>query len=413
MIFRKVALERLSSPEQLDQLMEVTSPKGWLALAGLGALLATALTWGVFGTIPTETAGEGILIRQGGVSNVVAAESGQVEEILVAVGDVIEKGQAVARVRQEELLRQIQDSRDKLADARAEYQELQGFAGRQGQLRRRELEQQRANLRQSIRAYEREVQLARERVAAERELLKDGLITKQTLLASEQRLNTAQDQLAGARLELNGLDLKRLESEQQVDQQVQARATAVRELELELRERQARLAETARVLAPRSGRVLELLVDRGDVVNPGTAILNLEVMSEELMAVLFVPATAGKRIQRGMAARVSPGTVKREEYGAMLGTVVWVAEFPSTERGMTRLLGNEALVARLIKEGPPIQVNVALRRDPATPTGYRWSSSRGPNTTISSGTLAAGAIVVREERPIGLLIPGIRERLGI
>ena len=40
MIFRKVALERLSSPEQLDQLMQVTSPKGWLALAGLGALLA-------------------------------------------------------------------------------------------------------------------------------------------------------------------------------------------------------------------------------------------------------------------------------------------------------------------------------------------------------------------------------------
>jgi HlyD family secretion protein len=412
-IFRKVALERLSSPEQLDQLMEVTSPGSWLALAGLGALLAAALTWGVFGTIPTEAAGEGILIRQGGVSNVVAAESGQVEEILVTVGDVIEKGQVVARVRQEELLRQIQDSRDKLADARAEYRELQNYAGRQGQLRGREVEQQRANLRQSIRAYEREVQLAQERIAAERDLLKDGLITKQTLLASEQRLNTAQDQLASARLELNGLDLKRLEAEQQVDQQVQGRATTIRDLEIELRERQARLVETARVIAPRSGRVLELLVDRGDVVNPGTAILNLEVMSEELMAVLFVPATAGKRIQRGMAARVAPSTVKREEYGSMLGTVVWVAEFPSTERGMTRLLGNEALVARLIEEGPPIQVNVALRRDPATPTGYRWSSSMGPNTKISSGTLAAGAIVVRRERPIGLLIPGLRERLGI
>jgi HlyD family secretion protein len=412
-IFRKVALERLSSPEQLDQLMEVTSPRSWLALAGLGALLATALTWGVFGTIPTEAAGEGILIRQGGVSNVVAAENGQVEEVLVAVGDVIEKGQVVARVRQEELLRQIQDSRDKLAGARSEYQQLLGYAGRQGQLRGREQEQQRANLRQSIGAYEREVQLARERVAAERDLLKDGLITKQTLLTSEQRLNTAQDQLADARLELNGLELKGLESEQQVDQQVQVRAAAIRDLEIELRERQARLTESSRVLAPRAGRVLELLVDRGDVVNPGTAIFNLEVMSEELMAVLFVPATAGKRIQRGMTARVSPSTVKREEYGAMLGTVVWVAEFPSTERGMTRLLGNESLVARLTEEGPPIQVNVALRRDPATPTGYRWSSSRGPSTKISSGTLAAGTIVVREERPIGLLIPGLRERLGI
>jgi HlyD family secretion protein len=194
---------------------------------------------------------------------------------------------------------------------------------------------------------------------------------------------------------------------------VQTREAAIRDLEIELRERQARLAETARVVAPRAGRVLELLVDHGDVVSPGTALLNLEVVSQELMAVLFVPASAGKRVQPGMVARVSPSTVKREEYGSMLGKVVWVAEFPSTQRGMTRQLGNEALVTRLMKEGPPIQVNVALQRDPATPTGYRWSSSRGPNVKISSGTLAAGSIIVREERPIGLLIPGLRERLGI
>lgn len=413
MIFRKVALERLSSPEQLDQLMEVTSPKGWLALIALGSLLLAALTWGVFGTIPTETTGEGILIRQGGVSNVVAAETGQVEEILVSVGDVIEKGQVVARVRQEELLRQIQDTRDKLAGVRSEYQELLRYAGEQGRLRGRELEQQRANLQQSIRSYQREVELARERVAAEQELLKDGLITKQTLVASEQRLNTAQDQLAAARLALNGLELKRLESAQQVDQQVQAREAVIRDLELELRERQARLEETVRVVAPRGGRVLELLVDRGDVVNPGSAILNLEVVSEELMAVLFVPASGGKRVQTGMTVRVSPGTVKREEYGSMMGKVVWTAEFPSSQRGMTRLLGNEVLVTRLLEEGPPIQVNVALQRDPATPTGYRWSSSTGPSVRISSGTLASGSIIVREERPISFLIPGIRERLGI
>lgn len=413
MIFRKVALERLSSPEQLDQLMEVTSPKGWLALIALGSLLLAALTWGVFGSIPTETTGEGILIRQGGVSNVVSAESGQVEEILVSVGDVIEKGQVVARVRQEELLRQIQDTRDKLADVRSEYQELLRYAGEQGRLRGRELEQQRANLQQSIRAYQREVELARERVAAEQELLKDGLITKQTLVTSEQRLNTAQDQLAAARLELNGLELKRLESAQQIDQQIQTREASIRDLELELRERQARLEQTARVVAPRAGRVLELLVDRGDVVSPGTAMLNLEVISEELMAVLFVPASAGKRVQTGMTVRVSPGTVKREEYGSMIGKVVWVAEFPSTQRGMTRQLGNEVLVTRLLEEGPPLQVNVALQRDPATPTGYRWSSSTGPNVKISSGTLASGSVIVREERPISFLIPGIRERLGL
>lgn len=413
MIFRKVALERLSSPEQLDQLLQVTDPRGWLALAALGALLLTSLGWGVFGSIPTEATGEGILLRRGGVSSLVAAESGQVEELLVSVGDVIEKGQVVARIRQDELLRQIQDTRDRLADVRREYQDMLRYAGEQGRLRGRDLAQERANLQQSIRAYEREVELARERIAVERDLLKDGLITKQTLLASEQRLNTAQDQLANARLELNGLELKGLDSAQQTGQQVEAREAQIRNLEIELRERQARLTETARVVSNRAGRVLELLANRGDVVGPGTPLLNLEVVSEELQAVLFVPASTGKRVQLGMRVRVSPSTVKREEYGSMIGRVAWASEYPSTSRGMTRLLGNEALVQRLMQAGPPIQVNVTLEKDPQTPTGYRWSSSTGPSVQISSGTLAIGSVVVREERPINLVVPKIREKLGV
>ena len=141
-IFRKVALERLSSPEQLDQLLQVTSPRGWLALGAFGALLLTALGWAVLGSIPTEATGEGILLRQGGVSSLVAAEAGQVEELLVSVGDVIEKGQGVARIRQEELLRQIQDTRDKLAGVRSEYRDLLRYAGEQERLRDRDLAQQ-------------------------------------------------------------------------------------------------------------------------------------------------------------------------------------------------------------------------------------------------------------------------------
>lgn len=413
MIFRKVALERLSSPEQLDQLMQVTNPRGWLALGAFGALLLAALAWAVLGSIPTDAMGEGILLRQGGVSNLVAAEPGQVEELLVSVGDVIGKGQVVARVRQEELLRQIQDSRAKIAAVRGEFRDLLRYAGEQERLRDRDLAQQRANLEQSVRALQKEVDLARERVEAERDLLKDGLVTKQTFLASEQRLNEAQDRLAGVRLDLNGLELKRLEAGQQTDQQLETRQAAIRDLELELREREARLAETARVVSPHEGRVLEVLVDRGDVVAPGTPILNLELVSRELMAVLFVPASYGKRVRPGMRVRISPGTVKREEYGSMIGRVTWAAEFPSTSQGMMRVLGNEALVERLMEEGPPIQVNVALERDASTPTGYRWSSSTGPSVEISSGTLAGGSVTIREERPIHLVIPKVREKLGL
>ncbi|HTG33398.1 MAG TPA: NHLP bacteriocin system secretion protein [Thermoanaerobaculia bacterium] len=413
MIFRKVALERLSSPEQLDQMVQVTDPKGWLALTGIGALLLAAIGWGVFGSIPTTSQGDGILLRQGGISDLVSNATGQVQEVLVSIGDVIEKGQPVARIQQDALLRQIADDRSKQGVLRSQYEEAARIANQQKQLRARDLAQQRANLERSAESLEKDISLLRERLEAQQSLLNDGLITKETFLTTQQSLNAKRDQLAQARLDLNGLDLKRIEADQQLDQQLQARQTAIHDLELEIGELNAKLGENVNILSPYSGRVLEVLANRGDVVNPGTAILSVEVLSENLQAVLFVPASTGKKVQPGMTVRLSPSTVKREEYGSLLGKVTWVAEFPSTSRGMIRLLGNEALVTRLMEQGPPIQVNVALTRDPATPTGYRWSSSRGPNLKISSGTLASGDIVVQEDRPIRLIIPRVREATGL
>jgi HlyD family secretion protein len=412
-IFRKVSLERLSSPEQLDQMVQVTDPRGWIALAGLGVLLLAAIGWGIWGSIPTEAQGDGILLRQGGISDLVSNAAGQVQETLVGVGDVIEKGQPVARIQQDALLRQIAGDRAKLAALRSQYEDAARISNQQKQLRSRDLAQQRADLQRSAESLEKDISLLRERLDAQQGLLNDGLITKETFLTTQQSLNAKRDQLAQARLDLNGLDLKRIEADQALDQQLETRQTAIRDLELEIKDLNAKLGENVNILSPYSGRVLEVLANRGDVVSPGTAILSVEVLSENLQAVLFVPASAGKKVQPGMAVRVSPSTVKREEYGSLLGKVIWVAEFPSTSRGMTRLLGNEVLVTKLMQQGPPIQVNVELARDPSTPTGYRWSSSRGPSLKISSGTLASGDIVVQEDRPFRLIIPKVREATGL
>jgi HlyD family secretion protein len=412
-IFRKVALERLSSPEQLDQLVQVTDPRGWLALTGLGALLLAAVGWGIWGSIPTEAHGEGILLRKGGVSAIVSAANGQVDEILVAVGDVIAKGQPVATIRQEALSRQIKDNQSKLAALRAEYANALRSAGQQRQLRARDLAQQRANLERNIEAIEQELEVLRQRVEADKRLLEDGLITKQAYLATQQTLSARENDLAGQRLELKGLDLKGVEADRQLDQQLETRQTAIRDLELATRELDAQLGEAVNVRSQYPGRVLEIVADRGAVVSPGTPLLSVEVESEDLRAMLFVPASAGKRVQIGMQVRIAPSTVKREEYGSLLGQVVSVAEYPSTSLGMRRQLGNEALVAKLMEQGPPIQVEVSLERDPATPTGYHWSSSRGPNLKISTGTLASGDIIVKKDRPISLVIPTLREKLGV
>lgn len=412
-IFRKSALERLSSPEQLDQLMQVTNPRGWLALWAMVAVAAGVLAWGIFGAIPTEALGEGILIRRGGVSDLVATGSGQVEQMLVNVGDEVQKGQVVARIRQEGITRQVEETKARIASLEEEYQDLLRYADEQKRLSTRNRAQEKANLERTVTTLERELGLLEERLANEKLLLADGLVTKQTVLLTEQQLNANRDRLAQTRLDVSGLDLKQLEAGQQLEQQIEARRASRRDLDLKLRELEASLDESNVVISPYEGRVLELMADRGDLVSPGTAILSMEVVSEELMAVLFVPASSGKQVKPGLTARISPSNVKREEYGFILGKVVWSAEFPSTSRGMLRLLANQELVNKLMKEGPPIQIDVALERDPATPTGFKWSSSRGPELEISSGTLAVGSVIVREERPISLVIPKLRKSLGI
>lgn len=97
-IFRKEAMERMSSPEQLDQLMPVTSRRGWIALTGIGALLVAALLWGVFGSIETTVPASGALMRAGGINNISAPANGEVQEVLVAVGDTVKAGQILVKL---------------------------------------------------------------------------------------------------------------------------------------------------------------------------------------------------------------------------------------------------------------------------------------------------------------------------
>lgn len=58
-IFRKSNLERISSPEQLNDYIKIVNPSVILMIAGLIILLAGGLVWGVLGTIPVTANGEG------------------------------------------------------------------------------------------------------------------------------------------------------------------------------------------------------------------------------------------------------------------------------------------------------------------------------------------------------------------
>lgn len=98
-LFRKAALERMSTPDQIDQLMPVTSSKGWIALITLAGLLIALVLWGIFGTISVEVQGQGVLVRPDGLQTVAAPSSGEVTALTIRPGDTLKSGQVIGKLK--------------------------------------------------------------------------------------------------------------------------------------------------------------------------------------------------------------------------------------------------------------------------------------------------------------------------
>ena len=127
-IFRAAAIERISSPEQLDQLVRIARPFDWAAAFAIGLVLIAVVVWSLVGRIATQTPGDGILIIGGGqVVDAVSAAAGRLDSMSVAVNDRVSR--ALARgVRQRVLLPHrtgdIEQARDDEQHERQQEREL-------------------------------------------------------------------------------------------------------------------------------------------------------------------------------------------------------------------------------------------------------------------------------------------------
>ena len=417
-VFRKRSLERLSSPENLDQLMLVTTSRAWLLLVALCSLLAVGVVWSAFGRLATKVHGVGILIKSGGVLDIVSLGAGQITALYIQVGDDVDKGQIVARIAQPELTQQLEKARARLEEAESQTARIASLGSEETKVQYGYEAQQRANLRDQIRAdRERSRWLADRRRQQER-LFRQGLVTKQALEATKLEIQSTREEAKRARNELASLTVSSQAMRSQREKEALAGRARISESQREVDILEERLEQTSRVISPHSGRVLEVRASEGDVVRPGRPILNLEPAGTEstgLEALIYVPLSQGKSLRPGMRVQIAPDSVRKEEYGVMVGIVTSVAEFPSTEDGMRRILGNNLLVQNLLQSVglAPIAVQAELVPDAHTPSGYKWSSNRGPPGQFGPGTPCRASISVRQTRPIELVIPLMREYLGV
>ena len=99
-LFSKEAMAKQCSPEHIDQLLQVTTPMGWMGLAALGIMCFSLLMWSIFGAIVDKVEGTGILLDAGGVVSVSSVVGGKVERVQVSTGMRVRKGDVIATLEQ-------------------------------------------------------------------------------------------------------------------------------------------------------------------------------------------------------------------------------------------------------------------------------------------------------------------------
>ncbi|MEQ8187455.1 MAG: NHLP bacteriocin system secretion protein [Candidatus Eremiobacterota bacterium] len=121
-IFREKALAKLSSPEQLDQLIIITDRKGWIAVLAIGLILIASLIWAFTAHLPVMISGSGILIAEGGIHEMVAIKEGIVKEVKVKLNEIVEANQLIATVSNPEMEYDLLSARKQLQELGKETQ---------------------------------------------------------------------------------------------------------------------------------------------------------------------------------------------------------------------------------------------------------------------------------------------------
>lgn len=241
-------------------------------------------------------------------------------------------------------------------------------------------------------------QLVLESSKTEREYL-DNLRSISDIQAQIQELETKEKRLVQENLESNN-----------------QRNKEIQEVSREIARLDQQFKQNSQILSTQDGCILELTATVGQVVQPGTRLGTMRMggVNDSSSTVAFFPIKDGKQIRVGMLISITPDTVKRERFGGIVGKITDVSALPITKEGAVSIIGNQEVVASLIgQNGAAIQVNAGLINDTSTFSGYKWSSSKGPDSKITPGTTTSVRVTIEERAPITFILPILQELVGI
>jgi len=410
-IYRTAALERLASPEQLDLPIRMVSPIGWIAAIFFFISLIGAIIWSATALAPVKVKGQGLLITQGGILEIVADKNGHLKEFILTPGMDVTAGMIIGAFSQTELQREYSSAKAALKDARARKIEIEKFYFEATERDEKSTTERLATIRQVSGLIRNRLVLLQEKLMSINDLLKRKIVIKDRLIQIQLEISAARERLARLDDEEKTVILDQTGRDSTRHLSILDENLKVSKLKRQVELIRSRLSENETLRSPHSGRILEIKVGIGDVVTPGTALAVIApkqtTQNSKPEVVIYVLPTEGKRIVVGQDVELIPSTARPERFGYMLAKVTRVATLPSTIAGMQAVLKNDQLVTQLAGGGAPFEIRVQPISDALNFSGYKWSSSSGPQVAILPGTLMQAKIIVERRRLVGMIAPGL------
>lgn len=320
-------------------------PRRWWLAAVVGVVLAVAALWGVQRwrgpTVPAVQVVEQNLVRTLQFSARVETRSrvgvgstvvGRVEQVTVREGDAVAQGQLLVQLEPEELQAAEQQAQASLAQAQAQLANVRSNSriGNQAQVA-----QAQAGLAHAQADWGRHSQLVQQ-----------GFLSQAVLDDKRKALQVAQAQLHAAQAQAQasaegGAALRGAEA-----QVLQAQAA--------LHAAQAKLTQT-RITAPSAGKVLLRAVEPGQIVQPGTVLLQLALQGPTLI-VAQVDERFLDQLREGQPAVVAADAFPGQRLAAK---VVSIAPAVDAQRGSVEVkLALDAAPPDFLREDMTLSVAV-------------------------------------------------------
>lgn len=337
-MFRKKILEKMSTPDSLDQLLVVVTPRAELTLGALTATLVIAVVWSCVAKIPVTVDGRGILLEPRSIRTVQSPGSGQVTDIAVIVGDQVKAGDVLARIDQTEMARPLDQQiarflsvkrfNERALEQAAEKRDLELKLNSQSlegnardiatltEIREKVKAQlQAVNALQALELAKSRRLLGRMKNANDRQLenvntlMAEGVVSmsrklaaessvaeienrmgeldvriKQTELSrleAEQRDLSLRQELTGLEVTRQQLQIRRQQIEHEYQSEVQRRTQEVEELASQIRLTREKLYRMTTVRSSFSGKILEIAITVGQNVAAGGRVAMIHIDAQE------------------------------------------------------------------------------------------------------------------------------------